>query len=89
MKFGIKFGMKSGQDFNVMIDIQTRCDAMVEGDMEDGWEPRMLALISAKDHHWENSSGRLLFAARDSEVFKQENGRIGRIWAWVTWFWGG
>lgn len=70
MKFGIKFGMKSGQDFNVIINVQTQCDAMVEGDMEDGWELQMLPLISAKDHHRENSSGRLLFAARDSEVFK-------------------
>lgn len=50
MRFDIKFGMKSGQDFKVMINIQTGCYAVGDGDMKNGYELRMLPLISAKDH---------------------------------------
>lgn len=52
----MRFGMKPGQDFKVMINIQRGCYAMNDGGMEKGYELDMLPLISAEDNQ-EDSFG--------------------------------
>ena len=52
-----------------MINIQTGCYATDDGDMKKGCEPRMLPLISAKDHQ-EDGFGWLLFSVHNWGVFR-------------------
>ena len=42
MGFDVKFGMKSGQDFKIMINIQTGCYATGDGDVVKVYELRTL-----------------------------------------------
>lgn len=37
-RFDVKFGMKSGQDFKVVMNIQAGCYAMDDGDLEEIYE---------------------------------------------------